>query len=349
MSDEEVAPSATAGTGPARRARTAPTIYDVAKLAGVAPSTVSRALSTPGRINFRTEEKIQVAARELNYRPNPMARALPTGRSRTLGLLVADITNPTFFTAIRGAERAASAEGYTVILAESQESDLREAEAVERIAPSVDGLVLVGSRLSDEEIVGLAESVPLVVINRRVKGIDDVVPVVGPGIDDALAHLSSLGHVSLAYLSGPTTSWMSTARWNHLLAAAPRYGMTVVEIGPNSPTVEGGAEIVPSLAASGVTAVLAYNDLVAIGAMRELRKIGLRVPEDLSIVGFDDIFGSDFTSPPLSTIRTPLGLMGERAVQRLLGVDGASTRNDDDLMTEFVARGSTGRPPADSA
>ena len=106
-----------------RANRPAPTIYDIAELAGVNPSTVSRALNKPGRISAKTEKLIQDAARTLNYRANPMARALPTGRTHTLGLIVADITNPMFFEVVRGAERAAAVGGYTLILAESQESD----------------------------------------------------------------------------------------------------------------------------------------------------------------------------------------------------------------------------------
>lgn len=116
-------PSDVSGAAPTRkRSRSAPTIYDVARLAGVNPSTVSRALSQPGRINVKTEAKIHAAAKELNYRLNPMARALPTGKTNTLGLLIADITNPVIFGIVRGAERAAARHGYTLVVTESQES-----------------------------------------------------------------------------------------------------------------------------------------------------------------------------------------------------------------------------------
>jgi LacI family transcriptional regulator len=344
LSGEE---SATAGEEQAaapRRGRSAATIYDVAKLAGVAPSTVSRALSKPGRINVKTEQRIQAAAKELNYRLNPMARALPTGQSSTLGLLLADITNPMFFAAVRGAEQAASLRGYTMILAESQESADREAQAADRIAPSTDGLILVASRLSDEQITALAATMPVVVVNREVSGVAGIVPDLEPGIDAALEHLASLGHTAIAYVSGPANSWMSGARWEFLLGRAPRRGMTIVEIGPCAPTLEGGRDALARVLASGVTAVIAYNDLIAIGLMRAAQESGHDVPGRLSIVGFDDIFGSDFTSPPLTTIRTPLGPMGERAVRRLLG-DAAAPESPSDLPTEFVLRGSTGPRP----
>ncbi|WP_233199899.1 LacI family DNA-binding transcriptional regulator [Cryobacterium sp. N22] len=331
-----------------RRGRPAATIYDIAKLAGVNPSTVSRALSKPGRINVKTEERIHAAAKELNYRLNPMARALPTGRTSSLGLLLADITNPMFFNVVRGAESAASMRGYTLLLAESQESSEREAAAAERLSPSVDGLVLVTSRLSDEQIVDLAAQRPLVVINRKVHGVPGIVPDIEPGIEQALAHLGGLGHTSIAFVSGPENSWMNRARWAALLDRAPALGMTIVEIGPGKPTLEGGATTLARVVAAGVTAVLAYNDLMAIGLMRAAQESGLDVPGELSIIGFDDIFGSDFTSPQLSTVRTPLGAIGDQAVRlimRLIDEEAGGPpplESDQPLVTEFVVRGSTG-------
>ena len=169
MSDETA--SAPARDPKKSRGGSAPTIYDIARLAGVNPSTVSRALSQPGRINVKTEERIQAAAKELNYRVNPIARALPTGRTNTLGLMVADITNPMIFGIVRGAERAAAEAGYTLVVAESQESGEREATAVERVLPSVDGLVLATTRLGDAQISHIADRKPTVIINRALEGV----------------------------------------------------------------------------------------------------------------------------------------------------------------------------------
>ncbi|WP_369372457.1 LacI family DNA-binding transcriptional regulator [Promicromonospora sp. Populi] len=330
----------------------APTIYDIAVLAGVNPSTVSRALSKPGRISAKTEKAIQDAAKQLNYRVNPMARALPTGRSRTLGLIIADITNPMYFDVLRGAERAAALSGYTLVIAESQESGEREAATVERIAPSVDGLILGTTRLTDAQIAALAETKPLVVINRRVEGAADVeaiVPQLGPGIRQALTHLADLGHTSLVYLSGPDRSWMSAARGEALAAQARELGVAATQIGPGVPTLQGGRDALDAVVASGASAVFAYNDLMAIGLLHAAQERGLRIPGRLSIVGFDDIFGSDFTSPPLTTVRTPLGLMGELAARKILdrlGEDppdaGPTEAAGSPLATELVVRGSTG-------
>ncbi len=329
----------------------AATIYDVARLAGVNPSTVSRALSKPGRLSPQTEQRVQAAAKELNYRLNPMARALPTGRTFTLGLLLADITNPMFFDVVRGAEREAAERGFTLIIAESQESSQREAETAFRLLPSIDGLILVSTRLNDEQILDLSERKPLVVINRRVNGVASVVPDLVGGIDQAVAHLASLGHRSIAFLSGPKGSWMSFARWTILKDRAASRGLELSSIGPGAPTLAGGASALAKVIAADVTAVVAYNDLMAIGLLRAAQASGLDVPTRLSIVGFDDIFGSDFTSPPLTTVRTPLALLGANSVRRVLAdiehvklarASGVA----EPLATELLIRGSTATPAA---
>jgi len=345
MSDEAV-------TAPQRepkksRGGSAPTIYDIARLAGVNPSTVSRALSQPGRINVKTEERIQAAAKELDYRVNPIARALPTGRTNTLGLFVADITNPVIFGIVRGAERAAADAGYTLIVAESQESGEREAETIERILPAVDGLVLATTRLGDAQIARVAERKPTVVINRALEGVTSILPDVERGVDQLVSHLADLGHRSIAYLSGPDTSWISGRRWDALLEAAPRRGMSIVEIGPGMPTLEGGVAAISRVVASGVTAVIAFNDLMAIGMLRAALEHGIGVPSALSVAGFDDIFGSDFTTPALTTVRAPLAEAGELAVRHLLSrvaphFPAPAVDVGDLLPTELVIRASTG-------
>lgn len=342
---------------PRRRTRppkSAPTIYDIAQLAGVNPSTVSRALSQPGRINIKTEQRIHAAAKELNYRVNPIARALPTGRTSTLALLVADITNPVLFGIVRGAERAAAAAGFTLVVAESQESGDLEATAAERVLPSVDGLLLATTRLADAQIRELASRKPVVVLNREVDGVDGVVPDVGHGVDQAVEHLHELGHRSIVYVSGPSTSWMSRRRWQALTESVVARGMSLIEIGPHLPTLDAGVASFDRVRLSGATAVVAFNDLMAIGLLREATRTGVILPDELSIIGFDDIFGSDFTTPALTTVRSPLEDAGERAVRLLLEAVGAGTRVGTGsatdaaagtLRTELVVRGSTGRRP----
>ena len=330
-----------------RRRGGAATIYDIAELAGVNPSTVSRALSKPGRISATTEAKIRVAAEKLNFRFNPMARALPTGRSHTLALVVADITNPVVFGIVRGAEKAASAAGYTLVIAESQESGEAEAEAIERLMPSVDGVVMATSRLSNERIVDIASRKPVVLINRAVEGVAGVLPDVESGVSELLTHLTDLGHRSIAYVSGPATSWISDKRFEQMLEATGRLGFSLVEIGPNSPTIEGGRAALRRVLAARPTAVVAFNDLIAIGLMQAAAEKGLAVPDQLSVAGFDDIFGSELITPPLTTVRAQLVEAGERAIatllSRLAGDDGDGVLPL--LATTLIVRGSTGVPP----
>ncbi|MEY4425372.1 MAG: hypothetical protein RJB56_999 [Actinomycetota bacterium] len=305
-------------SGAATRRNGAATIYDIAKLSGFNPSTVSRALTTPGRINAKTEAKIKAAAAELNYQVNPFARALPTGKTKMLALIIADITNPVFFNVVRGAEAKAAEMGYTLVIAESQESGANEAEALRRITPTVDGILLGTSRLRDEEIQELNKQKPVVLINRKVEGVTDVVPSNEKGIVEAVEHLAKLGHKHIAFLSGPRASWMNTDRWSRLMKNAVARGMTIVEIGPNEPTLEAGRLSLDRVRAAGVSAVFAYNDLMAIGLIREASANGFRIPEDLSVVGFDNIFGSDFTTPPVTTIELKLEKSGNEAVGALL-------------------------------
>jgi LacI family transcriptional regulator len=327
----------------------AATIYDIAKLAGVNPSTVSRALSNPGRINAATEAKVHAAAKELNYRVNPFARALPTGKTKMIALMVADITNPVFFKVVRGAEKVAAENGYTLVVAESFESSKVEADSLQRILPTVDGVIFGTTRLADAEIYEANREKPVVLINRLVEGVADVVPNNEPGIAEAVAHLAALGHKHIGFLGGPTASWINTDRWNLLMKHAVDAGMTVVSIGPNLPTVEGGRDALDQVRASGVSAIITYNDLMGIGLLRAATAAGVQIPQQLSIIGFDNIFGSDFTSPPLTTIEMPLEVIGGNAVLALLktfeATDDAVPHGSNE-STSLLVRGSTAEAKA---
>ena len=330
---------------PGRDGKSNATIYDIAKLAGVNPSTVSRALSKPGRVSAKTQKLIEDAAAELRYQVNPFARALPTGRTNTIGLIVADITNPTFFDIIRGAQATATLRDYTLVLAESAESGVTELTAARRMMATADGLILASPRMDDNDIRALAADKPVVVINREVDGVPCVIPDVGKGISEAVRSLAANGHRKLAFVAGPPQSWMSARRWEGVQAACEWSRVTPVRLESSRPTVEGGRQVAREVLASGATAVMTYNDLLAIGLMQELQAGGMAVPDRISIVGFDDIFGADFTTPPLTTVRSPLGECGTAATTRLLdllvgeGGDAGTLR----VETELVLRGSSGR------
>lgn len=330
--------SASTATG-----KPAATIYDIASMTGFSPSTVSRALHKPGRVGAATEKAVRAAAESLGYRINPMARFVTTGRTGTVALVVSDITNPVFFDLVRGAERTTALEGQTLVVAETHASTTTEQETVERLLPTVDGIILASSRLEPDQIRSFAAHKSVVLVNRSLEGVPTVVPQLQPGIRAAVDHLVALGHTSLAYLSGPTALWMSRQRLKLLREETERAGVSLVATEPTEPTMEAGRAALQEVLNTGATGIFAYNDLMAIGLLLACIDEGISVPNRLSIIGFDDIFGSRFTSPPLTTIRTPLALVGEEAVRRLLGAPAeANTPHAESLQTEFVLRRSTG-------
>jgi LacI family transcriptional regulator, repressor for deo operon, udp, cdd, tsx, nupC, and nupG len=351
-------------SGPVNQSGRAPTIHDVAARCGVAASTVSRAFSRPGRVNPATRQRILDTAEEMGYRPNPIARALPSGRTRTLGLLVPDITNPFFLGLIRGAERAAAAAGYTLVLADTDESSATEQTVVGRLTRAVDGCVLASSRLSDARLREAYATSPLVVVNRRVSPVPGVLIDSAHGTRAAAEHLASLGHQRIAYLAGPRASWSDQRRWRALQSVARRRGLSTVRIGPLAPTVDAGVAAADALLLEDVTAAVTFNDLLAIGVLRRLRARGIGVPDQISVVGCDDIFGADFCHPPLTTLTSPIETAGRAAVDLLLGSldtdrptsgrhsphggdsSGHARGRDVVLPTRLTIRDSTGTAPS---
>jgi DNA-binding LacI/PurR family transcriptional regulator len=318
------------------------TLHDVAREAGVAVSTVSRALSDPGRVNVATRERVQAVARDLHYRPNRLAQALPTGRTGMLAVLVPDITNPHNFGLVRGAEAQARAAGSTLVIADTQGGPELESAHLDRLASSVDGFLLASSRLPDGQLQSLAERSPVVLFNRRVDGLASVATDSADGSRQIVEHLVALGHRHLAYLAGPSAAWSDAERWRALSEHAEAAGVRSVRCGPFPPTLEGGPAAADVGLASGATALVAFNDLLAIGVLRRLADRGIAVPGQVSVVGYDDIFGSDFCSPPLTTVAGPVDEAGRALVDVLLaGRDPAPSVT---LPTHLRVRASTGEP-----
>src|SRR3954464_11595416 len=216
------------------------TLQDVAREAGVAVSTASRALSAPERVNVTTREHVQAVARALGYRPNRLAQALPTGRTGTLAVLVPDITNPHNFGLVRGVEAQARAAGSMVIIADTQGRPEVEGAHLDRLMSSVDGFVLASSRLPDADLRALAERSPVVLFNRRVEGLASVATDSADGSRQIIEHLVALGHRSLAYLSGPRAAWSDAERWRARSEHAEVGGARIVRCGPFEPTLDGG-------------------------------------------------------------------------------------------------------------
>ena len=322
-----------------------PTIYDVATAAGVATSTVSRSFSMPNRVNARTRQHVLVVAAQLGYRPNPHARALLSGRHHTVAMVVSDIANPHFFELIRGAELRAKASEYTLVLVNAEESPAIEYDQVQRLVPAVDGFVLAASRLPDENLTQIAAQRPMVLMNRQVRGLPSVVLDHVTGCRQIVQHLASLGHRHLVYLAGPENSWMAATRWSALRLTADELGLRSERIGPFVPKVSQGGPAADGALHTGATAIVAHNDLLAIGVLKRLEQRSVRVPDDISVVGFDNIFAAELCTPSLTTLGGAHAEVGRTAVEILLQANGG--RGNDvvptvTLPTELILRNSTG-------
>lgn len=320
------------------------TLTDVARAAGVATSTVSRSFTNPDRVNITTREHVLGIATELGYTPNPMARALESGRTNTFALLVPDITNPYFAGIINGAERAAAAAGRTLVLGNTKESAATERQLVSRLGPAVDGFVLSASRLPDDDLRSVAELNAVTLVNRATRGVSCVVADYDSGTRQIVDHLASLGHRALLVLGGPPESWSGARRWAGLQAAAELHDMQVRRFGPYSPTLGSGPAAADAAVAAGATAVVCHNDMLAIGVLRRLRERGISVPEQMSVVGFDDMFGSAICTPSLTTLAERTEDAGAQAIEMLgrLAYERVAEPGSLVLPTQLVVRESTG-------
>jgi LacI family transcriptional regulator len=322
------------------------TIRDVASASGVHISTVSRAFSAPHLVNAETRSRVLATAESLGYRPNRAARALITGRTHNLGLIVADIANPFFPPMIKAAEGQARLRDHHIFVADTNEDALVEEDLVRALAKQVDGVLLCSPRMSNSLIEQLSREVPLVVVNRLVAGLPCVVMDVAQGAKNAIEHLAGLGHRQLALLGGPRGSWTNREIRNSATAAARAAGAALTVISPNPPTADGGHAAAEHVVRAGVSAVLAYNDLMAIGLIEGLEALGVAVPAGISVVGIDDIALSRRTRPKLTTVANPTSAAGRAAVDMLLRHgDDRRTTAQVTLRTELVVRDSTGPGP----
>ena len=322
------------------------TISDVARACGVAPSTVSRALTRPGRVNAETAEHIRQVALTLGYRPAPPACPTASSKSGVIALVVADATNPAYGEILRGAQEAAADAGYTIQLNDSQESDRLERDSLERVLPGVDGLLLASSRMSDSAIRVMARQKPTILLNRATADIPCRVVDSAGGIRRSVEHLAALGHDRITYVAGPEGSWADGVRWRSLREAATELEIKLRRTGPFPPTVEAGVHAAAGLASRPLSAVIAYNDQLAVGLMHGLTEMGVRVPQDVSIVGFDNTYLADLVTPGLTTVAAPLREAGLSAARHLIAmVTGTQPpgRHRVLLPTRLVVRASTAR------
>jgi LacI family transcriptional regulator len=330
------------------------TIKDIAREAGVSPQTVSRAINDKGEISPQTQRRILQIAERLGYRPNSIARSLATKRTQNVGLVVPDVSNPFFAGIARGIQDAAHLARYNTFLCNTDEDLERETSAIHSLeAQRVDGLILCSPRLSDQELAKLSDRYqPLVLVNRRLEHpktglllIDDA-----KGAEDAVHYMYRLGHRNIGLLAGPEKSFSGQERYKGYRRALVAHGIEPLSEWQTHcpPQVEGGQEAAEQLLTRSpeLTAFVAYNDLVAVGAMRACAELGLQVPEDCAIIGCDDIPLAAWVSPALTTIHIPKYNLGRQAMQLLLSMmqDQGTTSEPIVLSPHLVIRDSTGNP-----
>lgn len=332
-----------------------PTIYDVARLAGVSTATVSRALNDTGQIAPATRGSIKAAVAQLGYRPNRIARSLATRSTQTIALLLPDITNPLYGELVRGVQELALEHEYTTLLCTTDGDPEREERYLDLLrAKQVDG-ALVDGLVTTADRIGrfVRDGFPIVCLDRDVTSGE--VPVVQVdnrrGAFLATEHLLGLGHRRIAHVRGPAAG-IADERLGGYREAHAAAGVAVAPelVADGGWTSDDGFGAVRRLldARSGFTAVFAANDLAALGVLAALAQAGLRVPDDVSVVGFDDLRLVEYACPPLTTVRQPADEIARRATEILLqAVRGGEHGGGRHLFEpRLVVRASAAPPPA---
>lgn len=319
-----------------------PTIRDVAAAAGVSVATVSRVMNGSPTVARALTDKVLAAAEQLRYQPNRNARGLASGRTHLVGAVVPDLSNPFFHGVLKGLTNAASVAGYGLVVADGGEEPDRELALTRNMLAQTDGLVLLSPRLERDHLQALAvQPRPVVCVNRFERGVG--MPSVT--VDDYEAaltlagHLVAQGHRRVAYLHGPQRSWSNHERARALHDAAA-FGLRCEDL-PCGSDMDAGYAAANRLRELDVTAAVAFNDYVALGVLSRLHETAVRVPEDLSLAGFDDIPFARYASPPLTTVRRPLVALGVAAWRALQAMfDDVEVPEPEVLRGELMVRSS---------
>lgn len=333
------------------------TLRDVASRARVHPSTASRALNVRTRdlVNPATVDRVLGAAEDLGYQPNSLARGLKMSRTFTIGMLIPDLTNPLFPPIVRGLEDRLGDDGYTVIIANSDGDEARERAVVDTMKQRrVDGLILATAR-RDYPVLDevLASRIPVVLINRTAdaRAVPSVTGDDEAGVGMAVRHLIDLGHTRIAHVAGPQSVSTGLARYRGFLSALEA---RKIDVDARLVVFSDWFREVPGASACSellrrtrdFTAVVAANDLIALGCYDVLKEEGWRIPDDVSIVGYNDVPFSDKFDPPLSTVRIPHYEIGVKAAELVLAAidEPDTTPTVLRLAPHFVRRCSTAEP-----
>ncbi|WP_345751128.1 LacI family DNA-binding transcriptional regulator [Microbacterium rhizophilus] len=315
------------------------TIADVARRAGVSPATVSRIMNGRFAGEDVVAERVRAAADELSYAPSPLARSLALGRTHAIAFVVPDLANPAFQSVLAGLSKTAARDGYRVLIADSGESPSEEPLLATEIRRRTDAIVLCAPRMPEDELAALVERLqPLVLINRGLpegsgpSGAPSLRIDYRTGIRALAEHLHELGHRHLAYVHGPERSASNAHRERGLDEFARDHPDVRIDRIPAGAASDDGRAAAPRVRESGATAALAFNDLVAIGLIGGLREFGLRVPDDISVTGFDDIPLAQYLDPALTTASVPHADLGVVAWSRMHALIRGETPGEDVLF-----------------
>ncbi|WP_018296220.1 LacI family DNA-binding transcriptional regulator [Corynebacterium lubricantis] len=346
------------------------TIYDIAEVAGVSPSTVSRAFSRPDRVSFTTAEKIRTIAAELGYRSTLETRNTVSQNKDVIGFIAADLRNQFFVEILRGASHAGWVEDVWVHASDVQESGIKARTAIEKVLPHVDGLILASSRLTNADIQKIARTTPTVAVNRPVPGVPSVLVDNYDGAIRLANHLADQGARSVTYLSWPSDSWADSMRWRALRdtfdgngnddtplitrykpgqsgqsgATERKASVKLNKIQLSTPDIRGGQEAFQQWKKHPTDAVVCFNDLSAAGFHYQATMENIAIPEDVLIAGFDNIEVASLASPRITTVAGPLRAVGRVSAANLIalirGVKKPLTKPRV-LPTRLIVRGST--------
>ena len=321
-------------------------IKDIAKAAGVSHSTVSRALADSPLVAQETKQRIQHIAREMGYTPSAIARGLVTKRTATIGLVVTTIADPFIAEVARGVEETALDHGYNVILCGCNAEPERELACVRTLREKrVDGIVVTSSRVGSLYVPLLEElGVPIVLINSQHEG-NYVYSVRTDNLTGgrlAGEYLLSLGHRHIAYIAGPSGAHSSIERLKGCRSALQERGLGIPDewIAPGDGQVEGGYAAISTLLQRSPrpTAIFCYNDMTAIGALRAIKAAGLHVPDDLSLIGYDDIAFAAFVDPPLTTVAQDKYTLGQQAMSLTLDLLNGREEAGDVILSPYLVK-----------
>lgn len=322
------------------------TIAEVARVADVSPATVSRVMNNHFLGEPEIAERVRRVAAELNYSPSPLARSLALGKTHSIAFVVPDLANPAFQVMLSSLSKASAGEGYRVLVADSNEDPDEEPLLALETRRRCDSIVLCAPRMPEERLRSLLpELQPVVLINRTDPGFEAPSLSIdyGAGIQQLAQHLHGLGHRRFVYLEGPTTSASNTQRVEGLKAFAGRAEGVRIDYVRGGVTSEDGFGSAVAIAQTGASAVLAFNDLVAIGLINGLAELGLSVPRDISVAGFDDIPLARYVAPSLTTASVPFEPLGTEAWRRLRSlIQGETPDHNLVFQPRAELRGSTG-------